>query len=175
MGNWFGDESDPWNQWNESDDATGLDDVMGLEEGDDATNHAGPDGVLGMDDVAGLNDDPVEAIADVPADAFNAATGTGENLGWFGVVDRKLDPRSWDGEQPDWAEPADWNDGISGFFAGATQAGGHVAGEAASGAGQSLWRQPKVLALVSLVVLAVLGPYAEMLATAGDAVGSDDE
>lgn len=105
-----------------------------------------------------------EAVLDVPADAFNATTGTGQNLGWFGVIDRQADPRSWDGDQSDWADPSEATTGISGFFAGATQAGGHVVGEAAEGAGTSLWNQPKVLALAVLAVLVVLAPYAQTAA-----------
>lgn len=107
-----------------------------------------------------------EDVLDVPADAINATTGTGENLGWFGVVDRKLDPRSWDGEEPDWAEPSERNDGISGFFAGATQVGGHVTDEATRGAAPALFQSPKLLALLALFVLSLLAPYADLAASA---------
>jgi hypothetical protein len=105
-----------------------------------------------------------EDVIDVPADAWNATTGTGENLGWFGEIDRKLDPRSWNGEDPDWAEPSEATDGISGFVAGATGATGEIVDEASKGAGASLKRNPKLLALVVVVVLSLLAPYVRVLA-----------
>ncbi len=98
-----------------------------------------------------------EDVLDVPADAWNATTGTGEDLGWFGELDRALDPRSWDGEEPDWAEPSEETDGISGFFAGATGATGEIVNEAAEGAMGPLLRNPALLFLVLLVVLYVFG------------------
>lgn len=104
-----------------------------------------------------------ERVLDVPADAVNATTGTGENLGWFGVVDRQLDPRSWSGEEPDWAEPSEATTGISGFFAGATGATSEVADQAATGAGQSLLRTPKVAVLLVVAALALLAPYVDVL------------
>lgn len=57
-----------------------------------------------------------ERVIDVPADAINATTGTGENLGWFGKIDRALDPRAIANDE--WAEPSPENDGLSGFFRG---------------------------------------------------------
>lgn len=60
-----------------------------------------------------------ERVIDVPADAVNATTGTGENLGWFGTIDRKLDPRSAYIEEDEWAEPSSETDGLgAGLIAG---------------------------------------------------------
>jgi len=58
-----------------------------------------------------------EAVLDVPADAINASTGTGENLGWFGVADRRLDARNLYKDDVEWAEPTADNDG---FWSGVT-------------------------------------------------------
>jgi len=101
------------------------------------------------------------AVLDVPADAVNATLGTGENLGWFGVIDRKMDPRSWgSGPDPDWADPSDATTGISGFFRGATGAAGGLA------------RQPILLVLLGLGALLAVGPaLLTALTTAG---GSSD-
>ncbi len=110
------------------------------------------------------NNGIVESVLDVPADFANSITGTGENLGWFGVVDRRLDPRSWGEGMPDWADPSEATTGISGFFAGAVGSVGEVVDEASQGAGRSLWRNPKLLALVVLAGLLALAPYADLLA-----------
>jgi hypothetical protein len=83
-----------------------------------------------LDTVTGGAVEVGERIIDVPADAVNATTGTGENLGWFGTIDKKLDPRSVDDDE--WAEPSEANDGLSGFFkagTGATTALGAKTGE----------------------------------------------
>jgi len=57
----------------------------------------------------------IDATIDVPADAVNATTGTGENLGWFGTLDRKLDPRGISKEEA--ADPDDPGaQGLAGFF-----------------------------------------------------------
>jgi uncharacterized protein YjbJ (UPF0337 family) len=117
-----------------------------------------------VDAVAGVG----ERALDVPADALNATTGTGENLGWFGEFDRAADPRSWSGEEPDWAEPSEQTDGISGLFAGATGATGHVVDEASSGAGNVLLRTPKLLALLVVAILVMLAPYARAAANLSD-------
>jgi hypothetical protein len=103
------------------------------------------------------------AIADVPADAVNATTGTGENLGWFGVVDRNLDYRvltgEMDADSDEWAEPSDETMGISGFLA----ATGQQAGAASEDAGAGLWtilkQSPALLAAAAVVVAVVVRPY----------------
>ena len=67
--------------------------------------------------MGGLVDSAVnvgEAIVDVPADAVNATTGTGENLGWFGEIDRALDPRNVADDE--WADPSGATSGLSGFL-----------------------------------------------------------
>lgn len=71
--------------------------------------------------------DPVNATLDVPADAANATTGTGENLGWFGKIDRALDPRNVDDDE--WAEPSGSTSGLSGFFQAGTGATTGLANE----------------------------------------------
>jgi hypothetical protein len=134
MGYWIGDESDPWNP-------------------DQGSGNA--------------RDEPLDVhigrrILDVPADAINATTGTGENTGWFGEFDQQADPRSWNGEEPDWAEPSEQTNGISGFFGAATGATGHVVDEASSGAGNALLQTPKFLALLVVAALMMLAPYASM-------------
>lgn len=67
MGNWFGDESDVWNQWNEPDESYGLDDVTGLEESQDAESHAGPDGSLGLDDLLFPENEALDNATDMGA------------------------------------------------------------------------------------------------------------
>jgi hypothetical protein len=69
------------------------------------------DGAIGTGVNAG------EAWLDWNADRLNALTGTGENLGWWGVVDRRLDARNLYSDDIEWAEPTSENDGI---FAGLT-------------------------------------------------------
>jgi hypothetical protein len=156
MGNWFGDESDPWNQ---------VDDSLGIEDdGQGGGNWVGSSDDVWNADLDSGNDSNVQRLLDVPADAGETTTGTGENTGWFGAFDRAADPRSWSGEEPDWAEPSEQTDGISGFFAGATGATGHVVDEASSGAGSALMQSPKLLALAVLAFLMVLAPYAGMAA-----------
>jgi hypothetical protein len=135
MGYWFGDSDDPWN----------------------------PDANSGNQ-----RDNPLAELGtralDVPADAWETTTGTGENTGWFGEFDRQADPRSWNGEEPDWAEPSEQTDGISGFFGAATGATGHVVDEASSGAGNALLQTPKFLALLVIAGLLMLAPYASVAA-----------
>jgi hypothetical protein len=105
-----------------------------------------------------------DRIIDVPADFVNASTGTGENLGWFGVVDRALDYRVWTGEMnvysPEWANPNDQTTGLS----GAVAAAGQQAGAAGEDAAQGLWatlKQSPVLLIGAVVAVAVLlRPYA---------------
>ena len=71
--------------------------------------------VSDVEDAAGT---AATAALDVPADAVNATTGTGENLGWFGAIDRGLDPRGISEEEA--AEPSADTTGLSGFFAAGT-------------------------------------------------------
>lgn len=163
MGNWIGDESDPWNQ---------VDDTLGVEQDGegggywvgDESDPWNPDSDSGnqRDNAA------VELgtrLLDVPADFGNTLTGTGENVGWMGVADRELDPRSWGpGEDPDWAEPSDETTGISGFWRGATGATGEVVDETTSGVSAGLMNSPKLLALALLAFLALLAPYAQTAA-----------
>lgn len=167
MGQWLPDSvEDPYNKYvaGPADHLAGSTDESIARQFDDTKGggFAGPDAYVGF----------AEDVIDVPADAVNATTGTGENLGWFGVIDRKLDPRSWDGNEPDWAEPNDRNTGISGFFAASTQVAGHVTDEAAKGAGPALARNPKLLAVLAVAVLSLLAPYVEVLASA---FGGNDE
>ncbi|MFC7131659.1 MULTISPECIES: hypothetical protein [Salinibaculum] len=55
---------------------------------------------------------------DAPADLANTLTGTGENTGWFGVIDRTLDPRaSGVGSGEDTFAPGD-APGANGLLAG---------------------------------------------------------
>jgi len=110
------------------------------------------------------------AILDVPADAVNASTGTGENLGWFGEVDRHLDYRSMTGEldpndPDDWADPSNEEaQGLSGTWyavTGQTAAAGEDAADAAGdvtawGFGQLL-DNPALMALAALVVVYIVG------------------
>jgi len=77
------------------------------------------------DELLGGAVDVGEAVVDVPADAVNATTGTGQNLGWFGAIDRGLDPRS----PGEWADPEEAPGGLSGFFNGATGATTALAGD----------------------------------------------
>jgi hypothetical protein len=85
--------------------------------------------VGGVEDAAGT---AVTATLDVPADFINSATGTGENLGWFGVADRALDPRAVADDE--WAEPTAENSGLSGFFDAGGGALGGLAGQTAGAA-----------------------------------------
>jgi hypothetical protein len=114
------------------------------------------------------NDGVVESVLDVPADAINATTGTGENLGWFGEIDRQLDYRTLTGEMDadsdEWAEPTEETTGISGAFhatAGQTAAAGEDAADAANDVAQfgfaQLFENPALLALAALVSAYVLG------------------
>jgi len=60
-----------------------------------------------------------EAWLDWNADRLNALTGTGENLGWWGVVDRRYDARNLYKDDIDWADPTAENNGLwSGLTAG---------------------------------------------------------
>jgi len=88
-----------------------------------------PAGALGGDPFGGLAD-AGKAVLDVPADAINAATGTGRNLGFFGDVDRALDPRP---DPPD-VDPTPENTGLSGFLRGAGGAVGSAVGQTGSAA-----------------------------------------
>ena len=91
--------------------------------------------------MAYLVDDAVTGLIDIPADAVNAATGTGEDLGWFGAIDRGLDPRGIarteeEAERLDLegfqAAPTPENTGLSGFFKGTQGATSALAEEATS-------------------------------------------
>lgn len=118
---------------------------------------------------------------DFVADFANSATGTGENLGWWGKIDRSADPRTFT-DDPERAreedgvvyqrEPSAETTGLSGFFGGAGGALGAGAGQALTAASESaapaLWRniRDSPLAIVAVAVLGViaLGPLLEVIA-----------
>lgn len=102
-------------------------------------------------------------LIDIPADAVNAATGTGENLGWFGVIDRRLDYRvltgEMDADSDEWAEPSDATTGVSGFFAATGQQAGAATEDAAGGLWTALKQSPALLVGAILAALVLLRPY----------------
>jgi hypothetical protein len=105
-----------------------------------------------VEDAAGT---VVTGAIDVPADAINAATGTGNNLGFFGDVDRALDPRNID--EDDVPDPNPSNTGISGFLRGAGGAAGGGAEQVAGAAGSAVLRSPALLVPALLAVVFVVG------------------
>jgi hypothetical protein len=97
------------------------------------------------------------APLDFGADFVNSSTGTGENLGWFGVADRQLDYRTLTGEMDadsdEWAEPTDETTGLS----GAVRATSGQAGAAVEDAGEAtLGDNWEIIAGVGLVILGYL-------------------
>jgi len=105
MGYWVGDESDPWNP-----------------DSDSGNQRDNPAAEIGA------------RVGDLGGDFAGTITGTTENAGWFGAVDRGLDPRNPD----EWADVTDATTGISGFFAGLTGAGSAAVGEAVQGVQRGL-------------------------------------
>lgn len=107
--------------------------------------------------------DAARRVLDIPADAINAATGTGENLGFFGYLDRRLDYRvltgEMDADSDEWAEPSDATTGISGFFAATGQQAGAATEDAAGGLWTALKQSPALLVGAVLAALVVLRPY----------------
>lgn len=115
--------------------------------------------------------DPVTALVDIPADAVNASTGTGKNLGFFGKVDRTLDPRASEvGPGKDTFVPPDSEkketQGLGAGLKAGLGATGATAGKGAatvvsgvvSGLVPQLLKSPALLALVAGAVLWLLRP-----------------
>jgi hypothetical protein len=100
------------------------------------------------------------ALVDVPADFLNAATGTGNNLGLAGELDRALDPRDID--QGDVPDPTPENTGFAGFIRGTFGAGGAAVGEAAQAAAPALLRSPTGLLALVLALVYLFGQLFEI-------------
>lgn len=127
------------------------------EQADAVTTMAGTDN---EDNNHGI----VDSILDIPADALNASTGTGENLGWFGVIDRNLDYRvltgEMDADSDEWAEPNDQTTGLSGLFAATGQQAGAAAEDTAGGLWTVLKQSPVLLVGAIVAAAVLLRPYA---------------
>lgn len=142
------------------------------------------DNISGDDPWLG-HDDPLTMALDIPADAVNATTGTGEELGFFGEVDKHLDYRSLTGEldpndPDDWAEPTAETTGLTGAFhavAGQTAAANEDVNQVADAALKTLtpdwmnWfvENPWLTAVVLVGGFAFL--YADGLGQVGDVTG----
>jgi len=136
-------------------------------------------------DPLGLKNLPADGGVDFVADFANSATGTGKNLGFWGKVDRGVDPRNFTQDRekarnnPDLTYEREPNEETTGL-SGAAQATGEATGAgagitvknlsegAAKEAVPEITSSPWALGLVALVLVVLLGQLFNFNVGGGD-------